>query len=380
MRIGIVTWFESLNFGTNLQAYALFHYLEQQGHKVKFIRFFNTKRLGFLISLLKNIKNYKSKIKRFFQESTSLRKRRYIVKQFVNEILPVYPLIKTKKQYKKMLEYFDCFITGSDQIWNPYHHLNSFFLLDFNLSKPSYAYASSIGVNMIPEEKKDVYRKHLAKFKAIGVREQTGVNVLSEITSRNDIVNVLDPTFLLKREDWKEFAGKDKNIHLPYSDYLFVYTIGSRPFYPEYVKKIQSHYGIQHLVVVQAIESSIIYDADDIFDVISVMGFVKLLINATMVITDSFHATAICINMNIDFIELLRFDDEDRMSQNSRIRDVLSHYKLDKRLYEGNEFPPRNIDYEMTNQILFSDRQSSYRFLYDIGNPATFPLCDYTSS
>ena len=45
MRIGILTVYDSANFGSYLQAYALKKVLENLGHKVKFIKFRNEKQL-----------------------------------------------------------------------------------------------------------------------------------------------------------------------------------------------------------------------------------------------------------------------------------------------------------------------------------------------
>lgn len=52
--------------------------------------------------------------------------------------------------------------------------------------------------------------------------------------------------------------------------------------------------------------------------------------------TDSFHATAICINLQKDFIEFLRFKETDTKSQNSRIKDILERYELTNRIYSSN--------------------------------------------
>ena len=39
MNIGIITWFQGINYGTNLQAIALQYYLRAQGHEVKLLNF-----------------------------------------------------------------------------------------------------------------------------------------------------------------------------------------------------------------------------------------------------------------------------------------------------------------------------------------------------
>ena len=47
MKIGLMTWYTYRNFGTALQATALYHELEMQGHEVKLIRYIPSARSSF---------------------------------------------------------------------------------------------------------------------------------------------------------------------------------------------------------------------------------------------------------------------------------------------------------------------------------------------
>ena len=105
--------------------------------------------------------------------------------------------------------------------------------------------------------------------------------------------------------------------------------------------------------------------ADYVLDNVSPMAFIKLLYNAKLICTDSFHATALSINMNKNFIELLRFDENDTKSKNSRIKNILNHYELNERLYQDNLPLTQKIeiDYSKANNILEKDRVFSYNFI-----------------
>lgn len=364
MRIGLVTWYGTGNFGTDLQAYAFLHYMEKQGHEVKLIPDFKYKELGPKYTIRRFLGKIKRQVLLYLKGSTKQKVRYKISNSYIKNILSVYQLVTTNRDYENMIDYFDCFITGSDQIWNPYY-LNSFNFLDFNVSKPCFAYASSVGVDEIPEDKNDFYKKHLSKFRAIGVREISGVKAIEKATGIKNIKVVLDPTFMLTSDDWKEFSDKDKKFILPCSDYMLVYTIGSRSIYPTYINRIKDHYGIENVVVVSSIESQVNYSADYVLDDVTPMAFIKLVSEAKLICTDSFHATAISINMNKNFIEFLRFDDNNKDSQNSRIKDVLNHYGLNERLYCGNmsQIQDINIDYTNINDILNKDRDFSSNFI-----------------
>ena len=56
----------------------------------------------------------------------------------------------------------------------------------------------------------------LQKFDAISVREDSGVEVVKELTGRTDAVPVLDPKLLLDRNDWEQVAShnhKGKKVY-----------------------------------------------------------------------------------------------------------------------------------------------------------------------
>ena len=360
MRIGVATWFGSKNFGTNLQCYALCRYLQSCGHKVYLIQPFRHDRIGFIYKIRRTL----GKVKRHFSHQKLSKKDLEIIKEYENKYLTIYPLVTTKNGYKKLLDNFDCFFSGSDQIWNPFY-LSSFFFLDFAGTKPRFAYASSLGVSEIPLEKSSVYKEELKHFKHIGVREKTGVDIVNQLLGENKAVQVLDPTFLLSKDEWAAFSKKTNLKNIQPHSYMFLYLIGNREEYPNYVKKIQQHYNISDIICVKSAEGGVYTDATLILDRISPMQFVYFLMNARLVCTDSFHATALSINMNLNFVELLRFENADKQSQNSRIYDLLNHYILSDRIYAGMELPNETIVYDRTNSILCKDREKSVNFIND---------------
>ena len=70
MKIGIITWFGGVNYGTNLQAIGLQQYLKKQGHTVKVINL--------------NIKTNK-KTKRKLCERIKSQPEKYINRYFLNK-------------------------------------------------------------------------------------------------------------------------------------------------------------------------------------------------------------------------------------------------------------------------------------------------------
>ena len=92
--------------------------------------------------------------------------------------------------------------------------------------------------------------------------------------------------------------------------------------------------GIDNIVIITSLENpSFYYDNAIVCRDAGPIEFVKLIKNATIVCTDSFHATAMSINLSIDFVEFIRFNDNDLESQNSRIYDILNRYNLLYKIY-----------------------------------------------
>lgn len=89
-----------------------------------------------------------------------------------------------------------------------------------------------------------------------------------------------------------------------------------------------------------------------------------MLLNAEYVCTDSFHASALSINLSKNFITLLRFDNNDKTSQNSRLFDMLTHYNLESRIFSNdNILWSCEIDFNPVQHILEIDRARSINFL-----------------
>lgn len=364
-KIGIVTWFESENMGTNLQAYALYKKLQDLGYDVSLISYFRYEFWG-LSSFLKNwlkkigILDY---LRMNFGNAVS-RKRKIRVYKFFHNNIKI-ERIYSRNQYLNLLEQFDIFISGSDQIWNP-NCLDSFYLLDFARNKKKIAYASSIGVNAFPENTKNTYTKYLKSYSSIGLRETIGVNMVNELLKTNKAVKVVDPTFLLNSNEWKKLSDLS---NLKYKgDFLFCYFIGNREEYEDYLKNIYHKSGCSQIIVFCSMENSktrfkgipnIIYLKDS-----GIEDFVYLINQAKIVCTDSFHATAICINLQKDFIEFLRFKETDTKSQNSRIKDILERYELTNRIYSSNNIECFNaIHYQKKIEALHNDINTSVMFL-----------------
>lgn len=365
-RIQIVTWLGNGNFGTSLQSYALYHFLSIKGYDCSILSSFNYKHFslkGYLKMILSALGIMKIRERRKIKKATDSRKFMKLSEFFEHNIRQ--ESVSNRWQYRNLLRNTDVFCVGSDQVWNAYFNFSPFNFLDFAGNVKRISYASSMGIKDFPEEYKETIKNLLLKFAHISLRETTGREAVSRLTGRNDIKTVLDPTFLLTAKDWNSFSEQSRiEISLP-KNYMLVYLIGNNDNYPKQVRELQTKTGIENVIVIPAVENpnfeikgSIVYrDA-------AVAEFVKLIKDAAWVCTDSFHATALSINIGKNFTEFLRFKDSDQGSQNSRIYDVLDTFMLQNRLYnEMQDLWSKPIDYKESHAILDHLRMDSTDWL-----------------
>lgn len=351
----IVTWLGTGNFGTSLQSFALHEYLKNKGYNVSILHRFQESDWCLQHRIREFLKTVKESIKKLLN-------RKYARLHHFNKEKYNHTIVSSLRQYERLLAETNVFVTGSDQIWNCYHNYDPFMFLQFAGQVKRIAYASSMGTADFPAECQKQVFGFLTQFEHIGVREQSMVDYLNVFLHRNDVTQVLDPTFLLTAQEWKRFGEKAQPSVFAKEPYIFCYLIGNREEYTEQLRQVLRLSQISHVVVIPSLESggfsmpgaTVCTDAGP-------YEFIHLLDHASLIVTDSFHACALSINLSKDFVAFKRFSDKDKGSQNSRLCDLLSHYSLENRWFDtSSNYPP--VDYRPIQKILETDqlRSSSY--------------------
>lgn len=352
-RIAIVTWLGSGNYGTSLQSYSLVYKVQQLGYPTIFLN---------KVGVLRSIQQLFSFIRSRKQETLTSRQRNF------QRFWDLYPMrmYYTILSPLQMGNAVDVYITGSDQIWNTYFSWDPFYYLYFAGKSKRIAYASSLGADSINPKYRSKMRRYLRQFSHISLREQSSVPLLNQELGRSDVCCMPDPTFLLSNSDWKQICNGACVSSISGEPYILVYMIGANPIYGEMVKDIRIQTGISRIVVIPSAESSPMQIEGAL--IVSDAGpkeFVSLIKNASIVCTDSFHATALSINFSIPFSVGKRFKDAEVRSQNSRLYDLLAHYGLSHRLYEGQVFNWLNEDWERVQRVVKNDRETAETYLID---------------
>ena len=172
--VGLISWHYYTNVGSNLQAYALAKVIKNMGYSCEYINYRHNAPNDSLIRYM--LKEICSRTDGIIQNIVPprLRVQSY---RFVCDYIPQSKPIK-KEDLKNLRGKYKMYMCGSDQIWAS-NVLDDAYLLSFaDDDIPKYAYASSVGLPYIAEDKKDLYIRNLKRFDKITVREKQGADLL----------------------------------------------------------------------------------------------------------------------------------------------------------------------------------------------------------
>lgn len=417
MKIKLVTFAPHPNFGTCLQGYALNYVLRKMGHDVEFI--YNGRESHpqpFIKAVTKKClesflpKSFIASIKAKRQANMiSQRKEPYILELPNHPVLyqlsklpfyeKVYKMLKcrnlqwkkvykfthedgnfnmrriyTHQQYAEVTADTDLFITGSDQIWNPYcGGFNPMMFVEFGGDKKRVAYSSSISLLELPASIVPRMKKDLEKFQHIAVREQRSVELLSKLLHRDDIKLVVDPTYLLTAEEWEAFGNRAEIEFTVPDKYIFCYFVGDKraDVYERMVQDVKRFTGIQDVITLECYNRDLNYGNGRLYKDAGPYEWVYLLKNASYVCMDSFHATVFALKFQKEFVHAMKNADTETGSQNTRMYDILSRYGILYKNYnaDGSTGWQQHIDYARLTPLINSEIKDSIDYLkYEIEN------------
>lgn len=290
--VGILTFHFVHNYGALLQAWALQTFIDREGCDATFINFrpedhVQRYRFAFDIHRILKRRDMNEFIKKFRRSILSGMFDRFIKKN-IKQTNTVYI---SAAQLLNNPPAFDCYIAGSDQIWNESitGTINS-YLLDFVKSGRKIAWAASMA-DTHSSDQQSRFKAWLPKFDVITLREKQHADFIADVSGK-EISVVLDPVFLLSRDDWYSFALKAKS-KLAKGKYIFVYCLGN----PEHLEsKAHAFSAKSGLPLISVHPFNISFPgAHKSLVIAGPHEFVHLIHNAACVVTDSFHATSFSI-------------------------------------------------------------------------------------
>lgn len=360
MKIAICTLIGYKNYGNRLQNFALQYVLESMGNEVVTIRNYTdlkeslNKRIiarlfdGTLFSGILN------KLQVIRNESIRKQANRARTKSFV-DFTDKYILESEFSIDEHTADFsfdrnIDCYVIGSDQVWN--YTYNSFSSFDFAVysEKPKISYAASFGVSSIPQEYKGLYKTGLEGLDCISVREQRGGELVTELTGRSAKV-VLDPTLLLSRSQW-ESLSTHKKYH---EKYILTYFLGGISKSDEEYIKTYAETNKFHIKCLVSEKDLNLWKEGP-------AEFINLFSQAEAVFTDSFHASVFSIIFE-KYFEVFKRKGVGP-STNSRLETLLNDFNLNDRLHQSQNMT-NVVDYGYVEHKLRQRQEASLKFLRD---------------
>lgn len=232
MRIGILTFHFSDNFGALLQAYALRKWFIDRGHTAEFILYHPTHvEEGGSMRLSINPSAMKANIKNLYLMSTAFLHKHFGNKhqarkfaEFRTNYLGISGnSLRTIGDLEAIASRYDLIVAGSDQVWSPsvqYGFDPAYFLVfSGNANARRISYAASFGKDKISSSELMTLTSLLQTLQGISVREASGVDIVKEASGR-DAACVPDPTLL--HTGYDELLGAAEDGH---SGHVFCYAL-----------------------------------------------------------------------------------------------------------------------------------------------------------
>ena len=369
MRIAIITLPLLGNYGGILQNYALQTALKRMGHKVETIV------LPWQLHqpLWRRLLAYGKRIVKKY----ALRRNAHIFyEEWYNRTQPM--LLKNMRRFvsehvatREVNRFtdihegeYDAFVVGSDQIWRPIYSYKPITLAYLDFAKDwkgirRVAYAASFGTDAweyTPEQTEQCAT--LARlFDGVSVREEAAVKTCRE-RLHCEALHVLDPTMLLKAEDYVSlFEGQ--SLEEPRGQ-LLTYVLDETPEKARIIRQVADRHHYEVYRANSRYEDSFAPLEERVQP--PVEQWLKDFHDARFVITDSFHATVFSILFGKPFIVI---GNKDRGL--SRIHSLLRMFGLEDHLVHSVEDLDLGKDYALdagrVNEVLEVRRREAMEFL-----------------
>lgn len=385
MKIAILTFARTNNYGATLQCYALCKYIESRGHsvdilnvplinaggirnktlleklKIKFIRVCRR------FSLIKN-SDYSQRFSRTSEQLAKDKAYDYENMLLFDEFRKKYFLTLTR-EYKTENDFIDdypdadLYIVGSDQVWNLWVTNIQYPLFFFSFVKPGkkcISYAACMGGDSkfyFKNEEIKTISVLLKKFSGIAVRDVTGISILKK-RFHTEAIQVLDPTFLPDVNVYNSILS-DSELDGKGCLFNFKFIINE-----SWVKVIR--YIAEKMQLKIRMDSCLIpIEGFDFKPKCSVADWLRLIKTSDFIFTDSFHGMVFCILFRKNFIVTPSYKGGEE-----RYMDLAKKFGLEDRVYftpeeviSNSKVWSKSIDYDKVYQKIEKWQKISHDYI-----------------
>ena len=369
MKVGIITEvsYSICNFGNACQAYALNRFISNRYKNEVYTVELKNQCESITSIVLYTIKTIKRKFRKKNENAIVRKLSDKKKKAFVSFFMDCVKL----KQYQNISDIeqdsFEAFVVWADVVWHQEHaFINSLKFLDLkqnNFLKLSYA--ASFGNEWIPRENANKISECLEEFRGVSVREESSVDLLESIGVRN-AVHVLDPVFLLGKDEWKEIEKKPQIENFDIENFCLLYLLTPRQYEIDFANKLMAKFNLSGIIVTytdDAYDGLRLNSNFKLYNDCSPQEWLWLIDKCSYIITDSFHGLSFSTIFAKDFFVM------NRKSMMNRLIDFLQHIGSENMLiyedYEDNEIDKRP-NYLFINDYIDKKKKFSYVYLDSI--------------
>lgn len=353
MKIYIATYHNAINFGAQLQSYALQKCLSDMGYDNELIAIKSHKATV--------NKSVKAKIKRCMNFIYNIIHGHAIKKsvQLFEDFAEKYH--KTTKEYESYEQLKSnpptgnaVYLSGSDQVFNPIAMKPEFFLQFGDKATRRISYAASVAVNAVPKGKEEIFKKYISDFDEISIREKDSVKLLESYTDKAINVNI-DPCLLMDKSEWEKISNEKIVERLKNKPYVLVYTIYRAEWISKQLKKIKEQTGWK---IVQISNGGLTRTYHDV-NIIDAgpSEFLGLLKHAEMVVSSSYHGCVFAQIYRKPFYAILNPDAP------GRIKSMLELFGTENRTLHENDKITLDTDYTYMDKKLKEEQKKSLHYL-----------------
>lgn len=303
MKASVISLHRVGNYGSVLQSVATRRLLESAGLDVEFIDYWRPDQIDPAKWASAHSRYVVGPITKEIHKSIS---REYfgrfpeVFHDYVDRNLPLTQRYESINELRDHPPSADLYVVGSDQVWNTDYNIGGSdpYFLSFGASEiPRISLASSIGKHPLGNSDKQLFRRALSQFSWISVREDLAQQDLAGIGIDAEVVP--DPTLLLPPDVWKSDSALGSRL----SHSVVLYALNRGSGIRARAKHIAQELGVPLVTISPRPLPWVRYQNE--LRLPPVSQFVEALANAAHVVTDSFHATAFCLNLGTPFTAVM---------------------------------------------------------------------------
>ena len=367
-KIGIITYHSAYNFGSILQALATQEAIKRLGYEAEIINYRMKRQKQYYQKLYRTAFGTKTFIKDFIMMPVKKQReqRAKAFESFIESRLNLTKEFELPELATEIFADYPCIVSGSDQIWNfhsnelegqSFSYIRPYLLDGFNGRKVSYASS----VSNMSDAELDSIISYISTFDHVSFREASSNKKINE-RYKLGAINVPDPTFLLTKEDWIDLLGLKRSEDEKYILYYSLRSYKPQRERIELLKQVADRTGYKIKVVTPFVYLNYTDDCFEAHPEFGPLEFISNIMNAEMIITDSYHGSILSVNFEKKFFSLC-----ENSGSEFRKTDILKMIGLEGQIVGSFDEVLRkmeqSIDYSTVNDKIDNLRVVGYTYL-----------------